>query len=152
LLTGDERLLERLSALSRELDPVPVPVTKAAHAVYRERPRRLCTGTKGGEQMEEGAVMTPPASAGDVVKTATNGMAVASLVLGIVWLGGLGAVLALIFGIKARRQIDLARGAQGGRGLAIAGIVLGIVGIVGALIYWPLVAFAATHASNAGAY
>jgi hypothetical protein len=32
--------------------------------------------------------------------------------------------------------------------MAVAGIVLGIVAIVGALIYWPLLIIAATHASS----
>lgn len=92
--------------------------------------------------MEEGAV----------IRVSTNGMAVASLVLGIVWLGGLGAVLALIFGIKARKQIDWSNGTQGGRGMATAGTVLGMVGVVGALIYWAVIIVAATHTSSPSGY
>lgn len=57
----------------------------------------------------------------------TNGMAVASLVLGIIWIYWLGSILALIFGYQARRQIA-ERGEAGG-GLATAGIVLGWVGL-----------------------
>jgi hypothetical protein len=75
-------------------------------------------------------------------------MAIASMVLGIVWLAGVGAVLALIFGLKARKQIDWSNGTQGGRGMATAGIVLGIIGIIGALIYWAFVVIAAIHASS----
>ena len=48
-------------------------------------------------------------------------MAVASLVLGIVWLGGIGALLALIFGIISKRRIEASNGAEEGRGMAIAG-------------------------------
>ena len=59
----------------------------------------------------------------------TNGMAVASLVLGILWLYWLGSILALVFGYVARSQITSSGGAQGGGGLAIAGIVLGWVGV-----------------------
>lgn len=59
----------------------------------------------------------------------TNGMAVASLVLGIIWLYWLGSILALIFGYTARRQIDASGGWQTGRGMATAGIVLGWVGV-----------------------
>lgn len=88
--------------------------------------------------MEEGAV----------IRASTNGMAIASLVLGIVWLAGLGSVLALIFGLKARKQIDWSSGTQGGRGMATAGIVLGIIGIVGALAYWAIVIVAAIHTSS----
>jgi hypothetical protein len=57
----------------------------------------------------------------------TNGLAVASMVLGIVWLYWLGSVLALVFGYIARRQIR-ERG-DSGDGMAIAGIVLGWVGV-----------------------
>ncbi|MBV9098909.1 MAG: DUF4190 domain-containing protein, partial [Frankiaceae bacterium] len=58
----------------------------------------------------------------------TNGLAVASMVLGIVWIYWIGSILALIFGYVARSQIRH-RG-QNGDGMAIAGIVLGWVGIV----------------------
>ena len=61
----------------------------------------------------------------------TNGLAVASLVLSIVWLGGLGSLLAVIFGIVARRQIRTSRGRQGGDGIALAGLLIGIVGLLG---------------------
>jgi hypothetical protein len=59
----------------------------------------------------------------------TNGMAVASLVLGILWIFWIGSILAVIFGYVGKGQIDRSGGAQGGRGLAIAGIVLGWVGV-----------------------
>jgi hypothetical protein len=67
--------------------------------------------------------------------TSTNGMAIASLVLGILWLYWIGSILALIFGYVAKRQIDESAGRQTGRGMAIAGIVLGWIGVgIGALI------------------
>lgn len=50
------------------------------------------------------------------------------MVLGILWLFWLGSLLAIIFGHLALRQIDSTQGTQGGRGLAIAGLVLGYVG------------------------
>ncbi|MFP5332059.1 MAG: DUF4190 domain-containing protein [Acidimicrobiia bacterium] len=56
-------------------------------------------------------------------------MAIASLVLGIVWLYWVGSILALIFGYNAKKQIEASNGEQSGRGLAIAGIVLGWVGV-----------------------
>ena len=59
----------------------------------------------------------------------TNGLAVASLVLGILTLCGIGSILAVIFGYVGKGQIDRSGGAQSGRGLAIAGIVLGWIGI-----------------------
>ena len=57
----------------------------------------------------------------------TNGMAIASMVLGILWIYWIGSVLALVFGYVAKRQIR-ERGENGG-GMATAGIVLGWVGI-----------------------
>lgn len=59
----------------------------------------------------------------------TNGMAIASMVLGIVWIYWIGSILALIFGYMAKKQIDESGGTQSGRGMAIAGIVLGWVGV-----------------------
>ncbi|HXA73787.1 MAG TPA: DUF4190 domain-containing protein [Acidimicrobiales bacterium] len=65
----------------------------------------------------------------------TNGFSIASLVLGIVWVFGVGAILAVIFGFVARKQIRESGGRQGGSGMALAGIILGFVGIAG-LILW----------------
>jgi hypothetical protein len=59
----------------------------------------------------------------------TNGLAIASMVLGIVWVYWIGSILAVIFGHVSLRQIRRAQGAQRGRGMAIAGLVLGYVGI-----------------------
>ena len=57
----------------------------------------------------------------------TNGMAVASMVLGIVWVYWIGSILALIFGYVALNEIR--RSKQAGEGMAIAGIVLGWIGV-----------------------
>ena len=57
----------------------------------------------------------------------TNGMAIASMVLGILWLYWIGSILALVFGYVAKKQIR-ERGETGG-GMATAGIVLGWVGV-----------------------
>ena len=58
----------------------------------------------------------------------TSGLAIASLVLGLLWLSGLGSLLAVIFGTQARRQMRNDPGLRGA-GLATAGIVLGWVGV-----------------------
>jgi hypothetical protein len=68
----------------------------------------------------------------------TNGMSVASMILGIVGIiistAFIASILALVFGFIARGQID--RSGQGGRGMSIAGIVLGIVGIALGVVLW----------------
>ena len=67
----------------------------------------------------------------------TSGLAIASLVNGIVWTFvflttrvnfGLGYILALIFGYRALSQIKKDP-SIGGRGMAIAGVVLGWIGV-----------------------
>jgi hypothetical protein len=59
----------------------------------------------------------------------TSGMAIASLVLGILWIYWLGSILALVFGYIAKREIRKSSEPIEGSGLATAGIVLGWVGI-----------------------
>jgi hypothetical protein len=76
----------------------------------------------------------------------TSGMAIASLVLGILWLYGVGSVLAIIFGAVGLKQTE--NGERGGRGMAVAGLVLGIVGVVGFVI----IMVALASASSASGY
>ncbi|HWT22349.1 MAG TPA: DUF1707 and DUF4190 domain-containing protein [Solirubrobacteraceae bacterium] len=54
-----------------------------------------------------------------------NGLAIASLLFGVMWMSWFGSVLAILFGHLALRQIDRSGGRQSGRGLAVAGLVLG---------------------------
>ena len=72
---------------------------------------------------------TPSGAHGYATPTRTNGLAIASMVLGILWLYWIGSILALVFGYVAKSQIKRSNGAQTGRGMAIAGIVLGWVGV-----------------------
>jgi len=62
---------------------------------------------------------------------ATNGLAIASFVLGLVgWVPcGVGSVVAVVLGFVARHKIRESHGRQGGDGLALAGIVLGFLAI-----------------------
>jgi predicted PurR-regulated permease PerM len=60
-------------------------------------------------------------------------MAIASMVLGILGLWGVPfvmAILALVFGYTSRNSIDRSEGRESGRSMAVAGIVLGYVGLV----------------------
>jgi hypothetical protein len=76
----------------------------------------------------------------------TNGLAIASLVLGIVWVYGIGSILPLIFGYSAKSSIDRSGGRETGRGLAVAGIVLGWIGV--GLIVLGIIVFAAASSSS----
>jgi hypothetical protein len=73
----------------------------------------------------------------------TNGFAIASLVLGILWIYSIGSILALVFGYKGKSQIDASGGQESGRGLAVAGIVLGWIGV--ALTLLAIIGLVATH-------
>jgi hypothetical protein len=61
-------------------------------------------------------------------------LAIAALVLAILWIGGLGSTLAVIFGLVALSQIRSSSGLKQGKGLAKAGVVIGAVGLVGAVV------------------
>jgi hypothetical protein len=70
---------------------------------------------------------------GPMVPPVTSGLAIAALVLSIVWIGGLGSVAAVVFAAVALSQIRSSDGRRRGRGVATAGLVIGIVGVVGSV-------------------
>jgi len=73
-------------------------------------------------------------------------MAIWSLVLSILTLGGLGSIAGIWLGAVARRKV--AETGERGRGLAIAGIIVGVVTLLFAIGYW---IFIATHTGGGGA-
>src|SRR2546430_723179 len=63
----------------------------------------------------------------------SNGFCVASLVLGIIGIpafcaAAIPSILAIIFGIIGYNQVTKGGGEGGGKGMAIAGIILGVIG------------------------
>ena len=75
----------------------------------------------------------------------TNGLAVASLVIGILALisslfvaifGGILGIISLILGSVSKNQIRESHGSQGGEGMATAGNVLGVIAIILSLVQW----------------
>jgi hypothetical protein len=81
-----------------------------------------------------GAPMPPPPYGG--ASSGTNGLAIASLVCGICgFLCIVPAVLGIVFGYRARRQIDESGGVQQGRGMATAGLVCGWVWVALTIVY-----------------
>ncbi len=78
-----------------------------------------------------------PGSGPSAPTTRVNGLAVASLVTGLFfWCCEIPGIAAIVLGHIALEQIEKSGGMQRGRGMAIAGIVLGWVGIgiVGVLV------------------
>jgi hypothetical protein len=75
-----------------------------------------------------------------------NGYAIASLVLSLVFVCGIGSILAVIFGNQARRQIRESGGE--GSGMAQAGIIIGWVGIAVVALYIVVILIAAASSSG----
>ena len=70
-----------------------------------------------------------------VPRPGTNGLAIASLITAFVgFLCCIGSIVAIVLGTIALDQIKRTR--EDGYGLAVAGIVLGVAGLVVALIIW----------------
>jgi hypothetical protein len=88
----------------------------------------------------------PPGYGYGYVHRATNGLAIASMVLGILWVYWIGSILALIFGFIARRQIKERN--ESGDGMAIAGIVLGFVGLATLIVVVVIFAVGASTGSS----
>lgn len=96
-----------------------------------------------GQQFGQPVGVPPAPSQG------TNGFAIASLILGILWIWGLGSILAFIFGMIGLNQTKK-NPQQGGRGLAVAGVVLGSIGIVGVILITIAVAVANNNCAHNG--
>lgn len=95
----------------------------------------------------------PPGATYGYQKQSVNGFAIASLVLGIVWIYWIGSILALVFGYMAKRQIAASNGNEGGGGLATAGIVLGWIGIgLGVLFFVLIIVVAGLGHSSGSTY
>jgi hypothetical protein len=65
-------------------------------------------------------------------------MAIWSLVLSIITLGGAGSIAGIWLGVAARRRIP--QTGERGNGLAVAGIVIGVVTLIIAIAYWIFIA------------
>jgi hypothetical protein len=88
---------------------------------------------------------------------ATNGKATASLVTGIAtlvlsWCCGLGllGIVAVVLGVKARAEIRNSGGHQAGDGLALAGIITGVVAAVLGLAILVILAIAIATGHHTG--
>ena len=91
------RWCSELAELTADVTPAPAPAPQLARPTFERR------------------------------RASMNGLAVASLIVGLFWMWWIGSVLAVVFGHVALGQI--ARNGQSGRGFAIAGLVLGYVGL-----------------------
>lgn len=100
--------------------------------------RESATGDRAPSRSRESDQPATAAEADPATASAptapTNRLARASVLLSILWIGGIGSMLAILLGGIAQMQIDASRGRQSGRDLATAGIVIGAIGAVLTLI------------------
>lgn len=87
--------------------------------------------------VQGGQATLPPQVYYVPVRQYTNGLAIASFVLGLTWVFWIGSFLAIVFGLVALSQISASDGKQSGEGFAIAGLVLGVIG-AGTFVLWAL--------------
>ena len=91
---------------------------------------RIQRGAQGDPQLFDASsqrISEPGSAHGLPEDRGVNGLAVAALVLGILWIFWVGSILAAIFGHIGLGQIR--RRGQSGRGMALAGVLLGWAGI-----------------------
>jgi Domain of unknown function (DUF4190)/Domain of unknown function (DUF1707) len=88
------------------------------------------------------ADVTMPPAPPEFVQPArrVNELAIASLVVSILWLGFLGSIAAIVLGHIALGQIARSRGAQTGRPVALVGIAFGWFGIAALVLILGLAA------------
>ncbi len=85
----------------------------------------------------------------------TDGMAVAALVLGVAsvlvgWFTLIVPLLAVVFGLVALPRIRNSADRPEGHGMAVAGIVLGAIGLLASVVFWIAVVVGASSCSHSG--
>lgn len=81
-----------------------------------------------------GAADGASSPAAPVSYSTTSGLAIASMVLGILWIYWIGSIVALVLGYLALREIRWNPERIEGKGMAIAGVVLGWIGVATLLL------------------
>lgn len=121
-----DRRLELVSEIRGHLREALREIPQGDEAAVRNALERL----GAPEEVAAAAFDAPPAGQVTVAVSQPSGLAIASLLVAVLWFAGIGAVLALVFGYRARKEIRNSAGKKTGSGFATAGIVLGWIGIV----------------------
>ena len=150
MLPGSREELKAIQAVQKPREAKEEPsqleegneIEEKKHSAARQWRRERDTKAAEARGTMTGAAISPQRA--PVAQTGTCGFAIASMVLGILWIWGIGSVLALVFGYISRRRIDESEGSLTGRGMAIAGIVLGWIGVVALIAVIIAIVIAAT--------
>lgn len=111
----------------------PISVSTSLHAAVEEGVRVLSPFRKRRPARPPSpAAPTPRGAATQPPETQTSGLAIASLILGLLSLCsmGLSGIPGLILGAAAIRAIENGKGRVVGQGMAVAGIILSALGIL----------------------
>ena len=65
-----------------------------------------------------------------ILATRTSVLAISSLVIGLFWMFGIGSLSAIVLGVMSLRQIARSNGTLTGKRLALAGMIVGIIGLI----------------------
>jgi hypothetical protein len=85
------------------------------------------------------------AGATEFSSTETNTLAVFSFFVSLFWFFGLGSFVAIVLGLVARGQIRRTGGRQPGGGLAMAGIVIGSIGLIATIVFFVMLMIQVEH-------
>lgn len=105
------------------------PDTSSQELVAETPPAPGPVAADPAPQDPSGVATTPSPQVTTTADTSTNGLAIASLILGITWIFWVGSLFAVILGHIALSQIDYSDRTQSGRPIAVAGLVLGYIGL-----------------------
>lgn len=130
-------LIDRVHYVSADsfslLDFLPLVAPAGAVALLFFGTRSLALRPpRSGVPTVTGGAAAPTAGGFASLAPTTNGFAIAALVCALVGGCGVGSILAIVFGARARREIDASAGTQVGRGMATAGLVIGWIGTIAA--------------------
>jgi hypothetical protein len=137
LRAARDELLDHVVDIRERVVPGSIPGTKVCPRCAEEIKLaaavcRFCGYEFDGSPSSVGASKEAP--------TTTSGVAIAAFITSLVGLW----FASIPLGISAQRAIDRSNGRIGGRGFATAGIVLGVIGIIGTVI----LIIALVHAAN----
>jgi hypothetical protein len=119
------------------------PSQYPAQPTYGEPP--VAYGVQQAAYPQPGVSPYPVSPYGYAAPPATEGFAVASLVCSLtgIFTCGITSILAVVFGFLARGRIKKSNGALTGDGMAIAGLVIGFLGVALIVLYIVGMVFAA---------
>lgn len=117
------------------VDPERTPVSEPGQNPYEPyQPPPPSSGQPPAQPYGYGPAPYGPAPYGYAPPRGTNALAIASLVTSLVWVCGISSIAAVILGHVARGQIK--RSGEQGEGLALAGLVIGYLGIAAVVVYF----------------